>query len=51
MASDLDKSFEQVFVCNKAHGDALVRAFITKKYPRRIVVHGNVIFSVKIDDH
>jgi hypothetical protein len=50
MASDLDKSFEQVFMCNKAHGDALVRAFRNKKYPRRILVHGNMIVSVKIDD-
>ena len=49
MASDLDKSFEQVFMCNKAHGDALVRAFRNKKYPRRILVHGDMIVSVKID--
>ena len=34
----------------KAHGDALIRAFSTKKYPRLIVVKNASIVSVKVDD-
>ena len=34
----------------QAHGDALIRAFSTKKYPRLIVVKDALIVSVKVDD-
>ena len=34
----------------QAHGEALVRAFSTKKYPRLIVVKDALIVSVKVDD-
>ena len=34
----------------QAHGDALIRAFSTKKYPRLIVIKDALIVSVKVDD-
>ena len=34
----------------QAHGEAIIRAFSTKKYPRRILVHGQYIVSIKVDD-
>jgi hypothetical protein len=34
----------------QAHADAFVRAFSTKKYPRQIIVKGEYIVSVKVDD-
>mmetsp|Transcript_10451 Transcript_10451/g.34571 ORF Transcript_10451/g.34571 Transcript_10451/m.34571 type:complete len:403 (-) Transcript_10451:1187-2395(-) len=48
--TDLHDLGGQVFECNKAHGDALIRAFSTKKYPRLIVVKNALIVSVKVDD-
>jgi len=35
---------------SQAHGDAIIRAFSTKKYPRLIVVKDALIVSVKVDD-
>eukprot|EP00740_Mantoniella_antarctica_P006083 CAMPEP_0181354920 /NCGR_PEP_ID=MMETSP1106-20121128/3619_1 /TAXON_ID=81844 /ORGANISM="Mantoniella antarctica, Strain SL-175" /LENGTH=430 /DNA_ID=CAMNT_0023467617 /DNA_START=254 /DNA_END=1546 /DNA_ORIENTATION=+ len=48
--SDLTGLDAHSFECNKAHADALVRAFSTKKYPRRILVQNEMIVSVKVDD-
>jgi hypothetical protein len=35
---------------SQAHADALVRAFVSWKYPRQIIVKGEYIVSVKVDD-
>ena len=35
---------------SQAHGDAFLRAFSPKKYPRRVLVQGEHVVSVKVDD-
>eukprot|EP00227_Mantoniella_beaufortii_P012266 CAMPEP_0197594414 /NCGR_PEP_ID=MMETSP1326-20131121/20491_1 /TAXON_ID=1155430 /ORGANISM="Genus nov. species nov., Strain RCC2288" /LENGTH=154 /DNA_ID=CAMNT_0043160579 /DNA_START=174 /DNA_END=634 /DNA_ORIENTATION=- len=48
--NDLGTIGGQVFECNKAHVDAMLRAFVSKKYPRRVLVHDEYIVVCKVDD-
>ena len=48
--SQLKELGGELFECNKAHNDALVRVMMGRKYPRRVLVVNDVIISVKIDD-
>jgi hypothetical protein len=48
--NDLSSIGGQVFECNKASAEAMMRAFVPRKYPRKVLVHEEHIVCVKIDD-
>ena len=48
--NDLSSIGGQVFECNKASAEAMMRAFVPRKYPRKVLVHAEHIVVVKIDD-